>query len=91
MTDNWTENADKTVYTHKVNKNMVVKILETHAPKGAKYFVFHTHPGYGGIVIPQKMELATSMKHARQLAEVHMKHWNDATKWGGDPDFGKAN
>ena len=91
MTDYWNKNADETIYTHKVNKNMVVKIIETHAPKGAKYFVFHTHPGYGGIVIPQKMERATSMKHARQLADVHMAHWNDATKWGGDPDFGKAN
>jgi hypothetical protein len=91
MTDNWTENRKKTVYKHTVNPKMVVIIMESNDPKNAKYFVYHTHPGYGGIVIPQKMERATSMEHARQLAEVHMKHWNDAKKWKTDPDFGKAN
>jgi hypothetical protein len=91
MTDNWTENKNKTLYQHKVNSWMIVAIMESHDPKNAKYFVYHTHPGYGGIVIPQKMERATSMEHARRLAEVHMKHWNDATKWKTDPDFGKAN
>jgi hypothetical protein len=91
MTDNWTENRDRTLYKHKANPKMIVQIMETNAPEGAKYFVYHTHPGYGGIVIPQKLERATTMKHARELAEVHMKHWNDSTKWCSDPDFGKAN
>lgn len=89
--DNWNENSSKTIYTHKVNPKMVVEIRNTNDPRNARYFVYHTHPGYGGIVIPQKMERATSMQHARKLAEVHMKHWNDATKWKFDKDFGKAN
>ncbi len=91
MTDNWKENSKKTIYTHKVNPKMVVEIIESNDPVNAKYFVYHTHPGFGNIIIPQKMERATTMKHARQLAEVHMKHWNDAKKWKTDPDFGKAN
>jgi hypothetical protein len=91
MVDEWLESKDKKVYMHKYNKEMVVKIIETNAPSGAKYFVYHTHPGYGGIVIPQKMERASSMKHARELVETHLKHWNDHMKWTSDPDFGKAN
>lgn len=91
MTDNWTENKAKTVYKHKANPKMVVTVMETNDPKNAKYFVYHTHPGYGGIVIPQKMERAATMKHARVLVETHLKHWNDSTKWESDPDFGKAN
>jgi hypothetical protein len=91
MTDNWNENKTKTIYTHKANPLMVVKIITTNDPVNAKYFVYHTHPGYGGIIIPQKMERAKTMTHARQLVEIHLKHWNDANKWTIDPDFGKAN
>lgn len=91
MTDNWTENGSKTIYKHKSNPKMVVMIIESNDPVNAKYFVYHTHPGFGGIIIPQKMERAMTMKRARELAEIHMKHWNDSTKWRSDPDFGKAN
>ena len=91
MTSNWNENKTRTVYTHKKNPNMVVKIIETNDPKNAKYFVYHTHPGFGNIIIPQKMERAKTLAHARELVEPHLKHWNDSTKWSSDPDFGKAN
>jgi hypothetical protein len=91
MTDNWIENATKTNYVHKSNPKMVVKIMNSNDPKNAKYFVYHTHPGYGGIVIPQKMERAMTMDHARKLVEVHLHHWNNSKKWASDPDFGKAN
>ena len=91
MPENWNENANKTVYTHKANPKMVVKIIETNDPKNAKYFVYHTHPGYGGIVIPQKMERAMTLTHARKLVEPHLKHWDNSKNWCSDPDFGKAN
>jgi len=91
MTDNWNQNKTETRYTHKTDPRMVVEIRKTHDPINAKYFVFHTHPGYGNIIIPQKMERARSMEHARELVKPHLKHWNDSTKWKTDPDFGKAN
>lgn len=88
---NWIEGRNGMLYRHRANLKMVVKIMRSHDPVNAAYFVYHTHPGFHGIVIPQKMERATTMKHARQLAAVHLRHWDNASKWRTDPDFGKAN
>jgi hypothetical protein len=88
---NWTANKKETTYAHKFNPNMVVKILKSHDPVNASYFIYHTHPGYNGIVIPQKMERATTKKRARELVIPHLHHWDDHKKWMTDPDFGKAN
>jgi len=89
--ENWTANRSETVYKHKHNPKMVVKIIKSHDPENAKYFVYHTHPGFNGIVIPQKMERATTMKRARELVIPHLHHWDNHLGWASDPDFGKAN
>lgn len=92
MLKNWHELNGGMKYRHRSNPSVVVEIMKTNAPSGApKYFVYHTHPGYGGIGIPQKMEKARTMEHARELVAAHLRHWDDFNAWTTDKDFGKAN
>jgi hypothetical protein len=90
MTDNWTENSDKTIYRHKTNPKVTVAILpNVLEPKFGKYYVVHSHPAPNGGFVMQPMEGARDMASARKKAEMHMRHWNDPTKWREDPDYGK--
>lgn len=89
MKDNWTENSDKTVYRHKANPKVMVAILPNPLDNRGKYFVFHAHPAPNGGAVMQPKEYAKDMSSARKKAEMHMRHWNDSTKWKEDPDYGK--
>jgi len=88
MTDNWTENSDKTTYKHKANRNVVVLIRRN--PSGhPKYLIFHSHPAEGGKAIMQEPEGANTMESARKRAEKHMRHWERSSMWTMDKDFNK--
>ena len=89
MTDNWTENSDKTTYKHKDNLNVVVLIRRNLHGNSPKYFVYHSHPGINGSAIMQEPEGAMSMESARKRAERHVRHWNDEKLWRGDKDFNR--
>ena len=88
MTDNWTENKDKTTYKHKANRNVVVLIRRN--PSGyPKYLIFHSHPGPNNTAVMQESEGANTMESARKRAEKHMRHWNLESGWRSDPDWNK--
>ena len=88
MTDNWTENSDKTTYKHKANRNVVVLIRRN--PSGyPKYLIFHSHPGPNNTAIMQQPEGAMSMESARKRAEKHLLHWSESSVWKQDSDYGR--
>lgn len=89
MTDNWIENADKTVYKHKANPRVVV-IIRKNPSNYPKYLIYHSHPAPRGHAIMQEPEGAMTMESARKRAEKHVLHWNDNTVWYKDEDFGKV-
>lgn len=90
MTDNWTENSDKTTYKHKANRNVVVLIRRNIHGDSPKYFVWHSHPAPNGRAVMQEPEGAMSMESARKKAEMHMRHWNESgAAWLRDSDYGK--
>lgn len=88
MTDNWNANKTKMIYTHKKDPNVFV-LIRKNLDNYPKYLVFHAHPGPER-TITQEPEGALTMASARKKAEMHMKHWNDPTKWKSDPDYGKV-
>ena len=89
MTDNWTENSNKTTYKHKDNRSVVVLIRRNLGGDNPKYFVYHSHPAPGNRAIMQEPEGAMTMESARKRAERHIHHWNDSAIWKFDPDYAK--
>ena len=88
MTDNWIENADKTVYKHKANPRVVV-IIRKNPSNYPKYLIYHSHPAPRGHAIMQEPEGALTMASARKKAEMHMRHWNVSNLWSKDIDYNR--
>ena len=87
---NWITNSTNTVWKHRHNPNVVVKIRPNFSfPKWhVKYLIFHSHPAPYNTAIMQEPEGAMTMKSARERAEKHLRHWERSDLWSQDKDFG---
>jgi hypothetical protein len=88
---NWISNSTNTMWKHKNNPNVIVRIRPNMSFPNwhVKYLVYHSHPAKNNTAIMQEPEGAMNMKNARERAGRHLKHWSDSTRWSSDVDFGR--
>ena len=88
---NWIANSTNTVWKHRNNPNVVVRIRPNMSFPNwhVKYLIYHSHPAKNNTAIMQEPEGAMSMKSARERAERHLKHWENSRLWKFDPDWNR--